>query len=88
MSSGLHVVACVCLCVPLPVQTSLRTLTLSGLPSVRASELAALQKVTETDIPQFRRIASKAVAFQPLKEVTPPLPAASLPSEGGEQRQS
>ncbi len=48
----------------LVLQVSLRTLTLSGLPTVRASELAALEKIVEKEIPQFRRIASKAVAFQ------------------------
>ena len=68
--------ACTRLCVHAHLgQVSLRTLGLAGLPAVKSSDLAALERVIDKDIPEFRRFASKASAFAPP-------PAAPAPKSG------
>lgn len=52
----------------LSLQTSLRTLKLGGLPSIKSSELYALDKILDTTVPNFRRKASKSSAFAPVPE--------------------
>ena len=53
-----------------PLRNALRTLGIASVPTARRSELAALEKIINQDIPELRTAATKAGLLLGAAEVT------------------